>query len=257
MYVLFVFVLNLSNSVSIKMLKMEKELFDCLICGIVLTRGDDGATIAEMRSDYNEIMCEPWPLAQLTTLEIIRYLEKITGLRMETLASGAYVWYVDGIQDDSEIPCESTNNSYAIPAPQIQPKLMSSSLIGESDYQMAASDTLLIESIANTKSILNVPESAAIRISPICAKLVQEQDEQRINPTVNVQSPGEIIIILDNELSPNDVRKSLNARDPNDKIYLQVNCNSIPVQKQHVQENNWCGFLTRWFFYFHFFIFQN
>lgn len=61
---------------------------DIFLRGIVMTRGENGATIAEMRSDYYKLVGEQWPLRRSRTHQIIKYLKEIDGLMMEEHDNG-------------------------------------------------------------------------------------------------------------------------------------------------------------------------
>lgn len=69
---------------------------DAIICGIIMTRGESGATISEIRSDYFDIVCQHWPLRWNTTDQIVQYLMEINGIVAERIEDGPYVWYVGG-----------------------------------------------------------------------------------------------------------------------------------------------------------------
>lgn len=62
--------------------------FDMLLRGIVMTRGENGATISEMRSDYYQLIGEQWPLYRNRTQSIVKYLTEIEGLMMNKLDDG-------------------------------------------------------------------------------------------------------------------------------------------------------------------------
>lgn len=74
---------------------LKKKMMDYLICGIVFTRGADGATISEIRSDLYALTESECHRLHRQTDEIVDYLNQLPGLVMETLPSGAYVWLAD------------------------------------------------------------------------------------------------------------------------------------------------------------------
>lgn len=85
--------------------------FDMILRGIVMSRGESGATISEIRADYFDIVCQPWPLRRSTTDQIVRYLMEIDGLMAERLENGPYIWYIDDIGASlSERETDSNNN---------------------------------------------------------------------------------------------------------------------------------------------------
>lgn len=88
--------------------------FDMIIRGIVATRGEEGATIAEMRDDYFEIVCEKWPLQGVHHRAIIGYLTELEGLVMVRVPNGPCIWYVDDLGNVSERlnqhQCDANNN---------------------------------------------------------------------------------------------------------------------------------------------------
>lgn len=89
--------------------------FDMIIRGIVATRGEEGATIAEMREDYFEIVCEKWPLQGVHHRAIIGYLMELEGLVMVKHPNGACIWYVDDLGNISErINQRDANNNEVI-----------------------------------------------------------------------------------------------------------------------------------------------
>lgn len=83
---------------------------DMLLRGIIMSRGDDGATIAEMRADYFDIKLEPWPLQYQSTDNIRKYLLQIDGLLMQQQDSGLCVWYIDDLGNVSQQLLDSNNN---------------------------------------------------------------------------------------------------------------------------------------------------
>lgn len=142
-----------------------------------MSRGENGATIGEMRTDYYNIVCEPWPLSELKTEQIIKYLMEIDGLMMEKHDTGLYIWYIDDIGSNisdqyldsnnnvvvsvsedrtaemvtlSDFSSQGApNNSYAIQAPRMRRRMVTSSFVNEAGTGIASSSSndLLIESI--------------------------------------------------------------------------------------------------------------
>ena len=74
-------------AIEAKMRHHDLEL-DMLLRGIVMTRGENGATISEMRSDYYRIYGQQWPLQYKNTWQIISYLMGIDGLVMDKHEDG-------------------------------------------------------------------------------------------------------------------------------------------------------------------------
>lgn len=150
---------------------------DMILRGIVMTRGEMGATIGEMRSDYYDMIGESWPLHRMNSKQIIKYLVSIDGLMMEQLDTGLCIWYIDDIGSNvSEQGSDNNNNniivindtsvamtsaldneqqansvSYAIPPPR--PRIVSSSFANANGQAVSlsssTSDSLLIESLVN------------------------------------------------------------------------------------------------------------
>lgn len=89
---------------------------DMILRGIVMTRGDAGATIGEMFNDYFDMMGKPWPLNRRNNEQTIRYLLEIDGLMMEETENGPYVWYIDDIGSNvsSEQEIDTNNNIVVI-----------------------------------------------------------------------------------------------------------------------------------------------
>lgn len=144
--------------------------FDMILRGIIMTRGDEGATISELRSDYLKMVGEIWPLNRTKTDQIIQYLMEIDGLMMEKEDNGLCIWYIDDIgssisrEFDSnnnvivieESTVESTtsnqpaSNSYVIPAPKR--RMVNSSFVSETHARQVSavsSDILHIEPFEN------------------------------------------------------------------------------------------------------------
>lgn len=135
--------------------------FDMILRGIVAARGNEGATIAEMRADYYDIVCDHWPLQSIHTNKIVGYLLEIEGLIMVREEDGPCIWYIDDlgnvshqigqdsnnnevivIDDVSTIDSvteASTNNSYALSAPpRVQPNVLASSSLNISQPSVIA-----------------------------------------------------------------------------------------------------------------------
>lgn len=84
---------------------------DMILRGIIMSRGDRGATIAEMRADYHDIKLEPWPLQYEKTNRIVGYLLQIDGLVMERQINGPCVWYIDDLGNVSNRTQDDNNNN--------------------------------------------------------------------------------------------------------------------------------------------------
>lgn len=153
---------------------------DMYLRGIVMSRGELGATISEMRSDYYKLIGEPWPLVRYSTEQIIKYLMDIHGLMMEKFESGLCIWYIDDIGSNisreydsnnnvvviedsvasvSNNQLASNNNSYALPACSSR-RIITSSFVNDHGPQVSASsaDTLHIELIDNVNRKRNLSE---------------------------------------------------------------------------------------------------
>lgn len=154
---------------------------DMILRGIVMTRGDSGATISEMRSDYFNIVCKPWPLNACDTDETIQYLMQIDGLMMEKLDSGLCIWYIDDIGSNvSERECDSnnnvidslvatetvsentqyaSNNSYEIPPPRVRRLATSSFITGNGvGISSSSASTMPIDAIVNVSRKRNLSD---------------------------------------------------------------------------------------------------
>lgn len=92
-------------------LHQHNRKFDMLLRGIVMTRGENGATIEEMRTDYFRMFGEHWLLMGNTLAETVSYLIDIDGLMMEKQSSGLCIWYIDDIGSSMiERHIDSNNN---------------------------------------------------------------------------------------------------------------------------------------------------
>lgn len=116
----------------------DKEIFDLIIRGIVLTRGADGATISEIRRDYMEMVGDQWPLADYLDSEIIGYLNKISGIYMDKWDNGAYIWRACGTIS-SELEQQTPNNSYMLNAPPAPMQLTTSSMRKQAAAELSVS----------------------------------------------------------------------------------------------------------------------
>lgn len=74
---------------------LKAEVIEYLICGIVFTRGANGATISEIRSDFYEVALQNCYRLHRDTDEIVNFLNSLPGLAMDVLPSGAYVWFAE------------------------------------------------------------------------------------------------------------------------------------------------------------------
>lgn len=172
---------------SLKMYPHKLKL-DMILRGIVMTRGENGATIDEMRSDYEEIFLEQWPLHILETKQIVNYLLEIDGLMMEKLNSGLCIWYIDDIGSNisdrdmdannnvvvtiadtlsdatassSDNGNEPTNNSYSIQPPCNTRRMVTSSFVNE--HAVSSAETLNFnETIENGHDVLSKKRKLSI-----------------------------------------------------------------------------------------------
>lgn len=154
--------------------------FDMIIRGIVATRGEEGATISEMRDDYFEIVCEKWPLQGVHHRAIIGYLTELEGLVMVREPTGPCIWYVDDLGNVSERlnqrQCDANNNeiitvsdvsisesvteissnnssNYMLPpAPRVQSAF--SSLNGS--HPLPSASTIMDAALANVQEVENL-----------------------------------------------------------------------------------------------------
>lgn len=138
-----------------------------IVRGIVMTRGENGATIEEMREDYFKMFSEFWPLQSVETAQIVTYLIEIHGLMMEKQDSGLCIWYIDDIGSNiserhfdsnnnvnvagpSDVSCEVLNNSHGLVAPRLRRQIVTSSFVsGNTVPSLSSSAT---SSSANTVS---------------------------------------------------------------------------------------------------------
>lgn len=77
-----------------------------------MTRGENGATIEEMRTEYFRMFGELWPLKKARDCEdIVSYLRGINGLMMERQECGLCIWFIDDIGSNlSDRQMDSNNN---------------------------------------------------------------------------------------------------------------------------------------------------
>lgn len=144
--------------------------FDMIIRGIVATRGEEGATIAEMRDDYFEIVCEKWPLQDVHHRAIIGYLMELEGLVMVRVTNGPCIWYIDDLGNVSERlnqhQCDANNNDIIA---------VSDVSTGENVIEISGSSTISAQS---TSSSLNGFNPLPSTITDTSAD-VQENDKSR------------------------------------------------------------------------------
>lgn len=75
---------------------LTPRLRDYIVCDIVFTRGANGATISEIRSDFlQKTQLECRPLRRDNNEASIRYLNSLSGLVKDQLPSGAHVWFAE------------------------------------------------------------------------------------------------------------------------------------------------------------------
>lgn len=72
---------------------LKDGVMQYLICSIVHTRGVNGATISEIRSDFHELALQKCRYLYGNTTDIVDYLNNLPGLVMRTMTAGTYVWY--------------------------------------------------------------------------------------------------------------------------------------------------------------------
>lgn len=192
---------------------------DMIIRGITMTRGENGATIAEMRSDYYDIFGEAWELVKFGTEEIVKYLLEIDGLMMEKLEDGLCVWYIDDIgsnisdremdsnhknnnnnntttnnnnvvitltEASSDVTASSTdasheaqNNSYLIPPPCVPLGMVTSSFVNEHGASNLASSA---ETLNFIESIENGEENATKKRQLSKCSVTDENTDKRMKP---------------------------------------------------------------------------
>lgn len=126
-------------------MKSHDLKFDMIIRGIVMTRGEAGATIEEMRSDYFYMFGKHWPLKRNETEQIVQYLTEIDGLMLEKMDTGLCIWYIDdlgsrltdsnnninmGGQSDSS--GEMQNDSNGSIAPHVRRRMLISAFVSGS-----------------------------------------------------------------------------------------------------------------------------
>lgn len=147
--------------------------FDMILRGIVMSRGESGATISEIRADYFDVVCQPWPLRRSTTDQIVQYLMEIDGLMAERLENGPYIWYIDDIgaslsereatdsnnndiynsvtmETVSDNTQNAANSSYSLAPPrarQTTPSFVSGNNSGSTITSSSSADTPLMDSV--------------------------------------------------------------------------------------------------------------
>lgn len=107
---------------------------DMIIRSIVMSRGISGATISEIRSDYFDVICKPWPLRILTTDQIIEYLSEIDGLIAEKIEDGPFIWYINDSAENITAEMASCKND------TISMRTQSASDHNESNRYIATAD---------------------------------------------------------------------------------------------------------------------
>lgn len=90
---------------------LKGSLVDYVICGIVFTRGTNGATIGEIRSDFEDVTLQKCSRLNRKTDRIVNYLNRLPGLVMDVLPSGTYVWYAQSFYSLAERSAESVRKS--------------------------------------------------------------------------------------------------------------------------------------------------
>lgn len=86
-------------------------IVDYVICGIVFTRGTNGATIGEIRSDFEEVTLQKCYRLNRKTDRIVKYLNRLPGLVMDVMPTGTYVWYAQSFYNLAEKSAESVRKS--------------------------------------------------------------------------------------------------------------------------------------------------
>lgn len=66
----------------------------------MFTRGSDGATISEIRSDFYAATEQKCHRLNRSTNEIVDYLNSLPGLVMDKLPSGAFVWFFERFRQE-------------------------------------------------------------------------------------------------------------------------------------------------------------
>lgn len=186
---------------------MNEQLFEILIKGIIVSRGEDGATIAELRNDYAQLTLDTWPLADYTTFDIIKYLLSIDQVYYEKSESGAYIWYVRGVNMPMEMEKGTemvTETSYKLPPPA--PCNKAHAAVQQMDKIL--SDTLLIQSIEKSNQAKRAASSSKQEIEKKKSKMVQ-----RTNAHNNVapKNPGHDAVDSGNGQSTSSDKSSKNS----------------------------------------------
>lgn len=167
-------------------MRVHNQRFDMIIRGIVMSRGENGATIEEMRSDYFEIFGKSWPLQLYKTDEMVLYLVEIHGLMMEKQESGLCIWYIDDLgsnlsdrhmdfnnnnvaeqQNGDSVEVQNDSNGFVDSQSRRQTMLTSSSFVSGNTVPLlsssATSSTAVTASSASSnrsvETIENAPES--------------------------------------------------------------------------------------------------
>lgn len=144
----------------------HNQKFDMIIRGIVMTRGENGATIEEIRADYFKMFGWQWRLQFVKTEQIVQYLVEIHGLMMEKLESGLCIWYIDDIGDrhlhdsnnnvtvagQSDSNGEVQNDSHGLVEPHMRRQMLTSSFVSGNTVPSLSSSSTTTTTAASTSA---------------------------------------------------------------------------------------------------------
>lgn len=150
---------------------LKAGLTERIICGIVFTRGTDGATIGEIRTDFYEVTSyECVPLTH-SLEECVGYLSRLPGLVMETSPGGAYVWFAECLR------AKSTGNNNIYVDKEIDTR------------QKQQKPNQSIDKPQNNPAALRVVQNVGVNISPRIQSIAVRGNQRCSsvsNPTIEI-----------------------------------------------------------------------
>lgn len=174
---------------------------DMMLRGIVMTRGELGATIAEMRKDFYKIMGEPWPLNRLKTNKIVEYLLEIDGLMMEHLDTGLCIWYIDDIGSNvSERESDSNNNVV---------------VINDTTLSSALHEDMLIETIENAickRTVSEMSQDTSQNVAEKRRKLIAPEGLPLIEQNLDIHNRNNGAIRVPKQTTSTEIENSISTQ---------------------------------------------
>lgn len=239
-------------------MRLHDLQLDMVLRGIIMTRGEEGASIDEIRTDYYNIFLEPWPLKGRKTKQIIDYLLQIDGLMMEELENDLCIWYIDDIgshiserdldsnnnivtsteTEDASMTSANlsgnsngvSNNSYAIAPPCIPRIMVTSSFVNEDQaHGVSATTSDIFGSIGNElikpgqkRHLSHGSESintTSKRLKPVEANL----------PLIEMN-----LDIHNRKSGANGIAKQATSTEKESSILVQNGCNEVIHSNEYV-----------------------